>query len=215
LEPISVATAIPGEAENAAIALEPARIPTSTHPSQNVSNVQGQAYAEHVKVAEKRGKCLRRTNVTLYRISSRESSSASALGERIDIFVLIAASQGADYGNRRNLLASTKVEARMKKLIGASTIFIGIMAAAGCSRQDADRARSDSREAQEKAQRQLEEAKDKLRHELKRADDQTREDLDKARDQVRQALSQSERDAEHARDKLRQREKDQRDKNDQ
>ena len=97
---------------------------------------------------------------------------------------------------------------RMKKLIGASIIATGLVGTSACSRQDADRVRSDSRDAQEKAQRQLEEAKDKLRHELKRADDQTREDLDKARDQVRHALSQSESDAEHARDKLRQREKD-------
>ena len=95
----------------------------------------------------------------------------------------------------------------MKKWIGVAGIIIGLLGASGCSRQDADRARSESREAQEKAQRQLEVTRDKLREDLKRADAETREDLDKARNQLRQALSQSERDAERAREKVREREK--------
>ena len=96
----------------------------------------------------------------------------------------------------------------MKKVGAIAGIFIGLFATAGCSRQDSDRARSESREAQEKAQRQLEVTRDKLREDLKRADEQTRQDLDKARDQVRHALSQSEQDAEKARDRLRDNERD-------
>src|SRR5580658_9007980 len=93
----------------------------------------------------------------------------------------------------------------MKKQGAVAGFAVGLLALAGCSRGDADRARSESRDAQEKAQRQLEVTKDKLRQELRRADDQTREDLDKARTQVRQALRQAESDAEKARDKLRDR----------
>jgi hypothetical protein len=93
----------------------------------------------------------------------------------------------------------------MKKWFRVAGIIIGLVGASGCSRQDADRAKSESREAQEKAQRQLEVTRDKLREDLKRADAQTREDLDQARDQLRHALSQSEKDAEKARDKLRDR----------
>ena len=89
------------------------------------------------------------------------------------------------------LAASYKLEARMQRWIGVGSIVIGLVAAgaAGCSRRDEDRARSESHEAQEKARRQLDEASRKLKEGLKRADQQTREDLDKARDQLRHALT--------------------------
>ncbi len=93
----------------------------------------------------------------------------------------------------------------MKRWMAVSSVVIGVLAADGCNRQDADRARTEGREAQEKAQRQLEITKAKLRENLKHADAETREDLDKARDQLHQALNQSESDAEKARDKLRER----------
>ena len=89
----------------------------------------------------------------------------------------------------------------MKKLCAEAGIVIGLFLAAGCSRQDTDRARSDS-------QKQLEVTRDKVREGLKKADAQTREDLDKARDQLHHALNQSESDAEKARDKLRERERE-------
>ena len=103
--------------------------------------------------------------------------------------------------------ASHSVGASMKKpgIVATIGIVIGLVAAAGCSRVDQDRAREQGREAQDKAQRQLDVTRDKLRQELHRADEQTRQDLDKARTQVRQALSQSEQDAERAREKLRER----------
>jgi molecular chaperone DnaK (HSP70) len=96
----------------------------------------------------------------------------------------------------------------MKKHGAIAGILIGLLAAAGCSREDADRARREGHEAQEKTKRQLEVTRDKLREDLKRADQQTREDLDKARDQLHHALNQSERDVEKARDKVRDRTKD-------
>ena len=94
----------------------------------------------------------------------------------------------------------------MKKRATIAAMAMGLLAASGCSRREADRARYESREAREKAQKQLEITMDKLRRELRRADEQTREDLDKARDQLHQALSQSERDADKARERLRERE---------
>ena len=96
----------------------------------------------------------------------------------------------------------------MKKLGAIAAIMVGLVAGAGCTRQDEDRTRSEGREARENAQRQLDEASRKVREELKHADQQTREDLNQARDQVRHALSQSERDAEKARDRLRDRTRD-------
>src|SRR5580658_9475940 len=106
-------------------------------------------------------------------------------------------------GNRMNLVASYRREARMQRWIAVSSIVIGLVAGSGCNRRDEDRTRSESREAQEKARKQLDEASRKLKEGLKQADQQTREDLYKARDQLRHALTDSEKDAQKARDRLR------------
>lgn len=87
-------------------------------------------------------------------------------------------------------------------------ILMGLVVAAGCSRQDSDRARAQGRDAQENAQRQLDVTREKLRQGLNKADAQTREDLDKARDQLNNALDKSKSDAERARERLRENEKD-------
>jgi hypothetical protein len=135
-----------------------------------------------------------------------------------NIWILIAGkgriSQPKDFttvafgGNRMNLVASYRREARMQRWIGVSSIVIGLVAGLACNRRDEDRARSESREAQEKASKQLDEASRKLKEGLKRADEQTRQDLYKARDQLRHALTDSEKDAQKARDRLRDGSKD-------